>query len=406
MKKNRGKLDDTLAAMFSNIEYRDNYLYYAHMIGQCSIKIDENMPAPAGVMFSIDHYNLYINPQKFDEYTLVERLAILKHEMLHILYGHLDRIESRIHLPWNYATDCGLNQHIDENHLPKNCVNPKTLGEMLGCDVPKNESAEFYYELIKNNAPDPEDGDGGNGSGEGHPQLLDDHAIWQESTGDVELQQDVTKKMIEKAQSETIKSKGKVPAECSEWLKMFTRKSEVNWKKVLRGIVGNKRVGKRPTIMRSDRRFPSREDLRGKTKDRMFNLLVVGDVSGSMSDEAIINTLGEVRHICDITKTSVDLIQVDTEAFKPEKLDKKTKVVERKGFGGTYLSSALDMAKAHGIDYQAVVVLTDGGLFHNDIDVFAALNKKVIWLIEENGIVMDSMNQGKMKAFKLKGAKK
>ena len=55
----RGKLDDTLAAMFSNPDYRANYLFYAHVIGQCSIKIDKEMPAPAGVSFSVDHYNLY-----------------------------------------------------------------------------------------------------------------------------------------------------------------------------------------------------------------------------------------------------------------------------------------------------------------------------------------------------------
>ena len=133
-KLDRGKLNDTLAAMFSNIEYRSDYLFYAHMIGQCSIKIDETLPAPAGVAFSIDHYNLYINPKEFDKFKLVSRLAILKHEMFHILYGHLDRTEGRVHLPWNYATDCALNQHCNEEHLPDNCVNPKTLGEMLNCD--------------------------------------------------------------------------------------------------------------------------------------------------------------------------------------------------------------------------------------------------------------------------------
>ena len=56
-RQDRGKLDDTLAAMFSNIEYRTDYLFYAHMIGQCSIKIEPSLPSCAGVMFSVDHYN-------------------------------------------------------------------------------------------------------------------------------------------------------------------------------------------------------------------------------------------------------------------------------------------------------------------------------------------------------------
>jgi predicted metal-dependent peptidase len=414
-KQNRGKLDDTLAAMFSNIEYRTDYLFYAHMIGQCSIKIVDDLPSCAGVMFSVDHYNLLINPSKFDEFTLVERLAILKHEMLHILYGHLDRKEDRVHLPWNYSTDCALNQQINQEHLPKVGVTPESLGKALGIAVPKNQSSEFYYDLLKQEIDkqkdkqnqqqdengEPQEGDDQSG-GSSMPQLMDSHDTWEESSGDADLQKDMTKKMIDKAQVETIKSKGTVPNQCSDWLEMFSRKSEVDWKKVLRGITGNKRVGKRSTIMRTDRRFPHREDLRGKTRDRMFNLLVVADVSGSMSDEALLKTLAEVQHICTMTRSDVDLIQIDTQAYPPEKLGKKTKLIDRKGNGGTMLSPALEMAKKHKIDYNAIVVLTDGGLWNNDTDPFKKTGKKVIWLIEPTGTIIPSMNEGRMQAFQLK----
>jgi len=427
-KENRGKLDDTLAAMFSNIEYRGDYLFYAHMIGQCSIKIDTELNAPAGVAFSIDHYNLYINPNTkyiplemieepekvepedivthegvqcikipgFDDFTLLERLAVLKHEMLHILYDHVGRKDDRDMDNWNYAADCALNQQIQKDHLPKDHINPDVLAKQLKIKVPSNESSEFYYELLKKNNKNKD------GSCSDMGNLLDDHSKWGESVGDGELQKDITKKMIDRASDETIKGKGTIPTECSEWLSLHSRKNEVNWKKVLRGIVGNKRVGTRTTIMRKDRRFPNRSDLRGKTKDRKFNLLVVADVSGSMDDEDVLQTLGEVRHICDMTKTDVDLIQIDTNAYKPEKLTSKTSIIERKGNGGTSLHPALDMAKQYKIDYQAVVVLTDGGLWDGDIDHFQALGKKIIWLVATNGYVMPEMNTGKMKAFQLK----
>lgn len=416
--QNRGKLDDTLAAMFSNTDYRSDYLFYAHMIGQCSIKIMDDLPAPAGVQFSIDHYNLFINPERFDKYNLKERLAILKHEMLHILQKHVMRRDERDPLPWNYATDCAINQLVNSAHLPDNCVTPKTLGQMIGKNVLDDKSSEAYFELIKekikeeqengNQGEQGEDGDGkpSFGQGEGDPQLMDDHAIWEESEGDKELQEDMTKKMIEKSSSETLKGKGTVPSQMSDWLELHSRPSEVNWKKVLRGIVGNKRVGSRSTIMRNDRRFPKRADLRGKTKDRMFNLLVVADVSGSMSDKAVMDTLAEVRHICDVTKTDVDLIQVDAYAYTPEKLSKTTKLIDRKGCGGTTLYPAIERAQEAKIDFQAVVVLTDGGLWGNDIENFANLNKRVIWLVEEHGHVMDEMDSGRMQAFKLTGKKK
>lgn len=441
MRKDRGKLDDTLAAMFSNIQYRTDYLFYAHMIGQCKIIIDETVPSPAGVNFTFDHYNLYINPTMFDKYELITRLAILKHEMLHILFGHVQPkgkdiriLDEDNHLMKNIAYDCALNQHITKDHLPKitqeyldeisdetmaklitenkvpkigeiNAILPETWPFKDIPNVKTMESAEYYYEILKQDMeenPDKyqQEGEGMEGSGYGS---MDDHDKWKESEGSDQLQADITKGMIDKASTETIKGKGNVPSECSEWLSIHSRNAEVNWKQVLRNIVGNKRVGKRSTIMKNDRRFPQRADLRGKTKDRMFNLLVIADVSGSMSDKAVLDTLAEVRHICDMTKTDVDLIQIDARAYLPEKLSKKTKLIKRKGYGGTNLHPALDMAREHKLDYQAVVVLTDGGLWDNDIEHFSQLGKKVIWLIEEHGSIMPEMNTGRMQAFQLRG---
>lgn len=439
MKNSRGAIDSTLAAMFSNPEYRDSYLFYAHLIGLCSIKIVQDIPAPCGVQFNIDHYNLLIRPDAewtprslldikslqnleeqdlktkdgveyirtilgFDDYTLKERLAILKHEMLHIIYDHVTgRGQGLNHLAWNYATDCALNQHINPEHLPKNCITPNSLGKMFNMDVPVNKSSEFYYELIQEAVKKKQkEKKSGKGEGKGEESKTPGtHNTWEESIGDKDLQKDITKKMVERAQEETIKSQGTIPKECAQWLEMLSRKSELNWKKVLRNIVGNKRVGTRTTIMRKDRRFPDRPDLRGKTKERKFNLLIVADVSGSMSDLDVISTLSEVRHICDITKTDVDLIQVDTEAYAPEKLSKKTKTIARKAQGGTHISIALDKAKEHKLDYQAVVVLTDGGLSEDDVAVFGALNKKVIWLVSSTGVIMPSMSHNKMQVFKL-----
>lgn len=447
MNGDRGLLDDTLCSMFSNTKYNSTYLFYAHMLGLCSIKINNNLPAPVAVTFSVDHYKLYIRPESewvttesidptsltnfshddlkntngvdmvrvikgFDDFSLTERLAILKHEMLHIVYDHVNPKGRSAELMGfdrasNLATDCALNQHIDKTHLPKDCIVPSTLSKMLNCaKVKENESAEFYWKLIhdemkKNSNKSGEGGEGGLKSLPGS-KPMDSHSTWKDSIGDSDLQKDITKKMIERAQDETIKSRGDIPNECSQWLEMFSRKSELDWKKVLRGIVGNKLIGRRSTIMRRDRRFPDRSDLRGKTKERKFNLLVVADVSGSMSNDDVISTLGEVRHICDVTKTDVDLIQIDTVAYTPEKLSKKTKTITRKGQGGTFISPALAKAKEHNLDFQAVVVLTDGGLSSSDIEHFYKLNKRIIWLVCKTGSIMSEMQNGRMQAFKLK----
>ena len=462
--RNRGKIDDTLACMFSNQTYSNSYLFYAHMIGQCSIKIVNDLGAAAGVAFNIDHFNLYIQPNDewveydkikdkiidpskiqpediktengvkmlrtvvgFDSYPLVQRLAILKHEMGHILLDHTSRGMGLNHQFYNIAADTAWNQEIDSNHIHPNWFLPKTMEKLIyeqsgkQIKVPEHESAEFYYNLLIKNLPKSQnDKSGQNGDGEGEKSSNqkgnnqggssanspDNHDIWKDAKGDKDLKKDITKKMIEQSSNETLKSKGTIPNQMSEWLQLHSRKSEVNWKKILRGIVGNKKIGKRSTIMRSDRRFPKRDDLRGKIKDRVFNLLVIADVSGSMSDSAVLKTLGEVKHICDITKSDIDLIQVDTEAYKPEKLSKKTKIVERKGCGGTTLFPAIEMALKHKIDFQAIVILTDGGLFGDDIKNFKSINKKIIWLIEPDGTILPEMATGKMKVCRLKDDKK
>lgn len=424
-KTTRQAFDEALANMISNPKYANDYLLYAHMVGMCSVEFNDKVKV-AGVKFDIDHYVLAINPEDFDAMTLEQRLAVIKHEMLHILNNHVMRKENRDDQKWGMATDCSVNQEINPAHLPEGAILPENLPVLEGETAHPKMASEQYYGIIDDSECDEQsecpqgqpqagegegqggegeegEGDGeGQGQGSGNGQGMDDHGMWDESQGDPDLMRDLTRTMIERSIASTQKSIGNIPQGIMDYLAMFTRKAEVSWKQVLRNIVGNKRTAARRTIMRSDRRFPKRDDLRGKTKDRTFNLLVVSDVSGSVSDEAATSLWSEIRHVCDVTKTAVDLIQVDTRPCPPEKLTKTTSVINRKACGGTNLNPALDTAKEHNIDFQAIVVTTDGYLSESDVSAFAKCGKRVIWLIEKNGQIMDSMNSGKMQAVKLK----
>ena len=385
----RHPFEEAVANMYSNPAYSNTYLFYAHLIGQCRVVFTADIDV-AAVNFTHDHFNLYINPEGFNSLSLVQRLAVLKHEMLHILSNHLARKGDRDHERFNYAADCAINQLIDQKHLPDNAVLPEHF------NFPKNLTAEQYYELFSDNNSD----DDGNGNGNG--QLLDDHSAWSKSQGDAELQADITKSMLEKAAANTQKSRGNVPAEFSAWLSLVSRKREISWQQLLRNITGNKRVSSRKTLMRRDRRLPNYEWIKGRTKARRFDLLVVADVSGSVDDDDLLRLLGEVRHICDVTQSSVNLIQVDTVPSKPEQLSKNTKVIERKACGGTILYPAIEEAKKHRLDFQAVVVTTDGYLDPEDVLQFATLNKKIIWLVNSNGCILPEMTTNGMQAFQLK----
>ena len=387
----REQLDITLANMFSGESYRDSYIFYGYMIGQCSIHL-ERMQASAAVSFQHDHYVLHINPEKFDTHTLEERLFILQHEMHHILNGHLIRLEDRDMQAFNYATDCAINQLGNPAHMPQGCIVPANFPSKHR--VPDKASAEQYYELIDHDQL-PENPETDNGQGGGHDK-------WNDSVGDPDLQNDLTKGMIEKAINETQKARGNIPHEISHYLSLFHRARELDWKKVLKGIVGNKKVNSRRTILRKDRRNPDFDHIKGRTKDRMFDLAVVSDVSGSVSDEELYSLWGEIRHICDVTKTPCTVVQIDTIAYKPTLLKKTTKVMPRKASGGTELNPAIKVLRDHNIKFNALVVTTDGELCTSDIAEFGKLNLPVIWLVSHRGHLMPEMNKGRMKSFQLK----
>lgn len=411
----RKAFDEAIVAMtVSSSQYYRDYVFYMHLLSKCRVFFNEKLPAAAGVSFNKDHYVLHLNPKEVIneeeenennqvlgfclKMPLEQRIGILKHEMLHIALGHLIRVRDGDKDPriYNFASDCALDQEIDREHLPSYALYPDNL-PVKGVTPLWNESAEYYYDLFEKNEDEEKSGGAG---------PLDAHGLWEQIEGDPTLQKEITKKLVEDAGAQTQKSKGKLPNSYSDMIDNLTVNREVDWKQLLRRVVGNKKANIRKTIMRRDRRLPSAQWIKGRTKDRIFELGVVSDVSGSVSDKALLNLWSTILDICDTYKTPVTMVQVDTEACAPEKLSRSTKAVTRKACGGTVLAPAIDRFNEAGIKFNALVVTTDGYLWSEDIEPFYQLNVPVIWLIEPEGQIMSEMTRGKMVAVKLKNTDK
>jgi predicted metal-dependent peptidase len=421
VQSDRAGFEEAIANMsISSSPFFNDYVFYMHLVAQCRLVFDDTMQYAAAVNFVNNSYNLFICPSMFNKEPLEQRVGIIKHEMLHIALGHLFRYdkEDTNFQNFNYAADCALNQEIKREHLlngiyPDNFPNPEANNHW-------GQTTEFYYNLLKNNKED-EDSDGdddkdsdkeseGNGknpsSGKGkgkskRPDLTGDHDKWKETKGDEYVQQEITKNMLEKAGDNTTKSRGNLPSSYAQMLDNITRRKEVDWKKVVRNIVGNKKANVRKTLMRKDRRMPGANWIKGRTKDRIFELAVISDVSGSVSDSALTSLWGEIINICYMFNTPVQVVQVDTRPTPPEALNKNTKTIKRKANGGTFLSPAIETLREHKIVYNALVITTDGELCESDVVPFSKLKVPVIWLIEHTGRVMPSMNKGTMRAIKL-----
>jgi predicted metal-dependent peptidase len=163
--------------------------------------------------------------------------------------------------------------------------------------------------------------------------------------------------MVDKA---IASSRGKLPNNISEILEIYNDTSKVSWKKELKDIIGNKKANKTKTIMRPNRRQPNRIELKGNKKDYTFTVVAICDVSGSMYNKMVLDGLNELHYICKLTGTSLKLIQVDTEVHSIEDFNKSTKVVFRTGNGGTEMEPAIEYIKDNRIEYDVIVLITDG----------------------------------------------
>lgn len=419
----RKAFDAALAAMsVSSSPYFKDYVYYLHLIAQCKVNFREDLKAPAGVSFSGYAYILHINPIQFNKLEIPHTLGVLKHEMEHISLGHLIRVDDRNFLKYNYAADCALNQFIEKDHLPDWVIRPKNFPNKEAANHPF-QTAEFYYDMLENEDIEDdseESGSNGKGNAEGNGKegsgqfpgnakgkLVDDHDVWKEGEAtDPDVVKEVTKKMVEKAAEAATKSRGNLPANYSQIIDNLTQGKEVSWQKVLKNIIGSKRANRRRTIKRRDRRNPAAEWIKGKIINRVFELGVISDVSGSVVNRAQVQLWGEVISVAKTFETSLSLVQVDTQPCPVETLTPSTKMIKRKACGGTTLHPAIEEFARSGIKPDCYLVTTDGYLSEYDVDQFLKPNVPVIWLINTGGQIMPNMNKGKMRAILLKGDKK
>lgn len=431
-------IEESIVQMITyNYSSNESLMWYGHLVTQCEIKRDLSMPSPAGVRFMFNKYEMFINPLLFGLYTTDEQIAILKHEMLHIINLHIVRQKDKEHKKWNYASDLAINQLIA--NIPQDGLQPEKF------DFEKNLNAEQYYEMIPTKYDDNQGGEGDqdqDSGGEGNSQsggsqggegdqdeqdqkgdgnnviddekklkdmiasalqqardgMIGDHSKWNESEGDEQAAKEITRQMTETA---TNKSRGMSPSECSDAIAMLKMKEQINWKKELRRIVGNRKAFAKLTIKKNDRRFPNRKDLRGKTRDHVADILVVLDVSGSMSDEELMFGLNETRAIAEKAGAGVKVMQVDTEPKLVEDFDPKAKNFTRRGFGGTYLYPAIKFAMENKVRFDAVVMVTDGYIESTWDDTIPRV--PFIWLVTQNkdNLSLDISSYSRMKSYTL-----
>jgi len=337
--------------------------------------------ARAGVNPETAQLDLLHNPEFFAGLTDTQRQGVLIHEFYHLVFEHVtSRKPTGVgNMIWNFATDLSINGLIGRDKLPDGCLFP---GEGQFAEYPIGLSAEKYLEMLKNDeqfkgeggegsegegdpqgegSGSPSAGDGeGNGEGKGMPKQFDSHEGWGEcdqATADIakERLKDFTKKAAEDA----AKGNGWGSVSSSVRKEILAKlKSTINWRKVLKFFVGQaQRSDRTNSIKRINRRFPYIHA--GKKTNRVANIAVSIDQSGSVGDQMLAKFFAELNKLAEFATFTV--VPFDDKVFEDKvyvwkKGENKRK--ERVLCGGTNFDAPTDYVNKRKFDGH--LVLTDG----------------------------------------------
>ncbi len=209
---------------------------------------------------------------------------------------------------------------------------------------------------------------------------IDSHELWNAiNEEDEELASQMMEKILEDAQE---KSRGNVPANMEEIMKLWKRAPVISWKKVLKKYISSKIGAKQGTIKRRDRRQGHRMDIKGRKTFYDTPEVVVGiDTSGSMSNEEILAGLVEINEVCKLTKSTLKVVQIDTEIKGLEEYDPKKKDFKRRGCGGTYMAAMPQFLMKEKIKGDVLIMISD--MYIEDVSTDSIWNKyktPTLWL--------------------------
>ena len=125
-----------------------NEPFYAHFLSGIVRKVTDEIPT-AAVGLNNTSVTLYVNENFFlkELTTFSSRVAVIKHETLHILFKHLFRLDLKKYdrRLFNIAADLVVNQFIGKWSLPKSAV---TLSSFPDYDLKEDKSVEWYYNKL------------------------------------------------------------------------------------------------------------------------------------------------------------------------------------------------------------------------------------------------------------------
>lgn len=301
---------------------------------------------------------LYYNREFFESLSTKNVEFVVAHEILHNVFDHMGRRESRNPKIYNIAADY--------------CVNGQLIRDKIGDQPPKipifhdvahyGKSAEqIYDELIEKY-----DGEELEALG----KLLDEHIDWdKEGKGNrPQYTKEELKQIRDEVREATMQAAnaagaGNTPASVARLIKDLTE-PKINWRQMLRQQI--------QSLIKNDYSFqrPNRKGwhtgaiLPGLKNDETIDICVGMDMSGSISDDMGRDFLSELKGIMEEYKDfKIKVWCFDTRVYNEADFDGYNDDImsyELKGGGGTDFEANYNYMKEHDINPKKFIMFTDG----------------------------------------------
>ena len=293
------------------------------------------------------------------------------HEVLHNVFDHMGRRDSRDPQLSNIAADYATNQILKDERIGT----VPTFIKIFQDDKYRGMSYEHIYDELYQKAEkidfdklgelldehldgegdgDGEDGDGNqDGNGKGRPRLTAEEKK--------AIKDEIKEAMVAAAQAA---GAGRIPAGVKRLINDFTE-PKMDWREMLRMNI--------QSILKSNFSFsrPNRKSqhcgavLPGMTNDETIDVSVCIDMSGSISDKMAKDFLSEVKGIMDeYVDFKLDLWTFDTAVYGYKQFtgDTADEIMEYecKGGGGTDFDVNFEFMKEQGIEPKRFIMFTDG----------------------------------------------
>jgi predicted metal-dependent peptidase len=365
--------------------------YYGFFLIMLNKLWDSKRVPTAGVSKNGINYQLTINPEFWESLSENHRLGLLKHELLHIAFGHLTTFFKFTNKKLaNVAMDCEINQYISKQYLPEGGID---IDNYTDIQLDRKAGARYYYDKL-NQLQDEKDKNGTCGDSNMDKLLeniengdIPDHSTWEDFEDLTEAEQKLIEKQLQKvltdAKEQTEKKRGTVPGEI-EGLIIVEEivKPKFDWRGFIRRFTGvSTKVFTKKIRRKENRRFEANPGLKVKMKQHM---LLAIDTSGSVSDDELKEFMSEIYHIY---KCGVDItiVQCDTTIRSIEPYKGKFEMSVQ-GRGGTEFDPVLEYFNENQKKYTSLVYFTDGECWTH-----VKPKGNVLWVLSERSHMNNSL---------------